>query len=239
MGAKTRYSIVALALVLALVAGVVAVQSDAIAQTSRTRMGWLLVDKLTVNTDADIADDLTVTDAATVGGALSVTGAASMGSTLAVTGQSTLDDIVQTINSVENVGVLPTVASASVAYTTTTALFTIADGEVWIIHDVLVNVTTNYDCTGDNCTFQIGDGNDANGLVDLVDAEIQAADTEVTGGAAGWQGYLSGTRGAYLANGGGFVYAPSGAAETIDFAMGGTDPAGGAATVYIIYTRLE
>jgi hypothetical protein len=230
MGKRTRVlTVVVMALVL-----VAAFATVANAQASRTRIAWLIADRLDVLGDATVGDDLTVTDDSTL------TDDVSIGGDLSVTGTSTLDDIAQTINSVENLGTLPTVASASVAYTTTTGLFTIGDGEVWIVHGVLVNVTTNYDCTGDDCTFQIGDGNDANGLVDLVDDEIQAADTEGTGFAAGWQGQLSATSGAYMAGtNGGFVYAPSGAAETIDFAMGGTDPAGGAATVYILYTRIE
>jgi hypothetical protein len=203
------------------------------AQSGRTRMGWVIADKLTVNSDADIADDLTVTDDATIGDDLTVTDDATVTGLLTAT-----EGVVQTINTAENTGLLPTIASASVAYTTTTGLFTIAEDEIWIVHDVLVNVTTNYDCTGDNCTFQIGDGNDPNGLVDLVDAELQAADTEGTGWAAGWQGQLAATKGAYLADSD-FVYAPSGDDETIDFAVGGTDPAGGAATVYIVYTRMQ
>jgi len=213
--------VVAMALIVAVVGGVGA-QSNYQQFWSNVQMMYDLV----VEDDVTIQGDLTVADDASIGGDLAVTGDSNYG-------------IDQTINSYENTGMLPTVISADVEYTTTASLITIPDGEVWIIHDVLVNVTDNYDCTGDNCTFQLGDGGDPNGLVDLLDAEIQAADTEVTGGAAGWQGYLSGTRGAYLADGGGFVYAPSGAAETIDFAMGGTDPAGGAATVYVIYTRIK
>jgi hypothetical protein len=117
-------------------------------------------------------------------------------------------------------------------------LWTVADGEIWIVHDVLIKVSSNFDCTGDDCTLKIGDGNDDNGLLDLVDAELQAADTEGTGFAAGWQGQLAATKGAYLVDSD-FVYAPSGAAETIDITIGGTSPAAGAATVYIIYTRVQ
>ena len=36
-------------------------------------------------------------------------------------------------------------------------------------------------------TLVIGDGNDADGFCVLADAELQAADTEGTGWAAGWQ----------------------------------------------------
>lgn len=144
----------------------------------------------------------------------------------------------------ENIGVLPTIATAAITHTQSGAIFTIADGEIWIVHDILVRVTTNFDCTGDDCTLTIGDGNDANGFIDLVDAEMQAADTEFTGAAAGWQGMHTGTRGVYFneatTNGAHrFVYAPSGGAETIDAVVGGTSPAAGAATIYVIYTRVQ
>lgn len=142
---------------------------------------------------------------------------------------------------VENIGV-PSIVTATIPYTPATgALFTIGSGETWIVHDVLVNVSTNFDCTGDDCVATIGDGNDPNGFIDLVDAEMQAADTEGTGFAAGWQGLSTGTRGVYLneatTNGAHrFVYA---SADTIDYVVGGTSPAAGEATVYLIYTRVE
>lgn len=159
----------------------------------------------------------------------------------------TLDDngsATQTINTAENVGMLPTIASASITSTTNGAIFTVADGEIWIVHDILVHVTTNFDCTGDDCTLTIGDGNDADGFITLTDAELQVADTEFTGAAAGWQGMAAATKGVYLDevttnSAHRFVYAPSGAAETIDAVVGGTSPTAGAATVYIIYTRLQ
>lgn len=130
---------------------------------------------------------------------------------------------------------LPTVASATIDYTdSSTALFTVPAGETWIVHDILVNITTNFDATGDDATYVIGDGDDPNGFVDLVDAELQTADTEITGGQAGWQGQLSGTKGAYLADGSFVVVG----AETIDGTCGGTSPAAGAGTAWIIYTRI-
>lgn len=103
-----------------------------------------------------------------------------------------------------------------------------------------VSVTTNFDCDGDDCTLQIGDDGDVNGLLDLADAELQTTDTEGTGAPAGWQGFMSSdTVGAYLAQGLGFVYL---GAQTIDIAIddtGATDPSAGAATVYIVYTRVQ
>ena len=153
------------------------------------------------------------------------------------------DDITQALGN-ENVGMLPTIQTVAVTYESDGAIFTIADGEVWIVHDILVDVGTNFDCTGDNCTLTIGDGNDADGFIVLADAQMQAADTEGAGFAAGWQGMSESTRGVYFdeatnASAHNFVYAPSGSAETIDIAIGGTSPAAGAATVYIVYTRIQ
>lgn len=152
-----------------------------------------------------------------------------------------VDGYIKSAVNLENIA-LPTVASAAITYASSGALFTIADGEIWFIHGVLVRVTTNFDCTGDDCTLTIGDGNDADGFIVLADAEMQAADTEGTGFAAGWQGLVPATQGVYIDAAAGstyFVYAPSGAAETIDIAIGGTSPAAGAGTVYVIYTRVQ
>ena len=68
-------------------------------------------------------------------------------------------------------------------------------------------------------TLTVGDGNDTDGFVVLADAELQAADTEATGYTAGWQGLIAATQGVYIDEAAGansFIYAPSGAAETID-----------------------
>lgn len=140
-----------------------------------------------------------------------------------------------TVVNEENIGV-PTMVSAAITYESDGALFTIGADEIWVIHGIWVNVTTNFDCTGNDCTLQIGDGGDANGLIDMVDAELQAAAVQVTGASAGWHGSMSATLGAYMADGM-FVYNPS-AAETIDITIGGTTPAAGAGTVYMLYTRL-
>lgn len=143
---------------------------------------------------------------------------------------------------IENIGAMPTIITATMPYTPASGtIATVGSGEIWIVHDVLVNVGTNFDCTGNDCVATIGDGNDPNGFIDLVDAEMQAADTEGTGFAAGWQGLSTGTRGVYLneatTNGAHrFVYA---GADTIDYAIGGTSPAAGSATVYVIYTRVQ
>jgi len=159
-------------------------------------------------------------------------------------GGATFTALLTTVVDVENFG-LPSVISTTVAYGSATGtVATIADGEIWIVHDVLVNVTANFNCTGDDCSFTVGDGNDADGFIVLADAELQAADTEFTGAAAGWQGLSAATRGVYLDevttnSAHRFIYAPSGAAETIDWVVGGTDPAAGSLDVYVIYTRIK
>lgn len=158
----------------------------------------------------------------------------------AVTGNVTGDltgHVTAAINT-ENVG-LPSVLSVPITYTTGTVA-TIADGEVWLVHAVFVETTTNFDCTGDDCTLIVGDGNDTDGFLAAADASIQAAFTEATGYQAGFYGIEAASGGAYtLDDGGPFVYAPSGSAETIDFAVGGTDPAAGDANIYVVYTRIQ
>jgi len=186
---------------------------------------------LTTSDDVTVTDDLSC-DVASVAG-LSASNNITVTGVISISGASGY----QTAFDTEHLR-LPTVSDVAVTYQSSGALWTIGDGEIWIVHSVLIDVGTNFDCTGDNCTLQIGDGNDTNGLLDLVDAEMQAADTEGTGFAAGWQGQLAATKGAYLVDSD-FVYAPSGSAETIDIAIGGTDPAAGAATVYLIYTRIQ
>lgn len=142
---------------------------------------------------------------------------------------------------VENRGGLPSVVTATVEYsmTTSTPVITIADGEIWLVVDVIYEVTTSFDCTGDDCTFDLGDSGDVDGLLDCADAQMQSGFTDYTGAPAGWGG-LDGSAptGAYIV-GGPHVYAPSGAAETIDVDIGGTTPAAGEAVVYIFYYRLQ
>lgn len=141
----------------------------------------------------------------------------------------------------------PTVATTSFTYTAaaggTVTLWTIAAGEIWIVHDIYCNITTDFDCTGEDCKVDIGDDTDPDGLCDLDDAELQAADTEVTGAPAGWQCMCSGdTIGAWFTSGRGFIYAPSGSAQTIDAVIdedSGETLSAGAATCYIVYTRIQ
>lgn len=149
----------------------------------------------------------------------------------------------------ENLGVLPSIATCSITYTAaaggTGACATVGDGEIWLVHGVIAHITENYACTGDDCTLVVGDGNDPDGFLVLADAELQTSDTEGTGFSAGWQGLVPATQGAYIDAAAGstyFVYAPSGAAETIDWLADegdGETLASGAATIYIVYTRLQ
>ena len=163
-------------------------------------------------------------------------------------GTTDIDGVLDAVVGTEHLG-MPSVVSTAITYTAaaggTGAVATIGDGEIWIVHDVFVNVTTNFDCTGDDATLVVGDGNDADGFIVLADAELQAADTEATGFAAGWQGLIAATQGAYIDEAAGansFIYAPSGAAETIDWLVdesSGESITAGAATIYVVYTRIQ
>lgn len=155
-----------------------------------------------------------------------------------------LNGIITNAANLEHIG-LPTWLTTAFTYTAaaggTVTLATIGAGEAWIIHDVRVEVTTNFAATGDDATLVIGDGNDTDGFCVLADAELQAADTEGTGWSAGWQCQVAATRGAYIDGLGGFVYDEA-STETIDAVISetsGTTLSGGAATVHILYTRIQ
>lgn len=189
---------------------------------------------------------LTVTDNALITGTLTVSGTSNfVGDVSSTTGAFTVADnlnvtgFVQIALNTENI-MLPSVITCTLAFGTATgSCATIADGEIWFVHKLFVRTTTDFDCTGNDCTLTIGDDLDVDGFITAVDAELQAAFTEATGFAAGWFGIENGSQGAYtLDDGGPFVYAPSGADQTIDYVIGGTNPAAGDATVYIIYTRV-
>lgn len=130
---------------------------------------------------------------------------------------------------------LPSIRSSTIT-TDTTDMFTVGATEIWFVHSFYCNFTSNFDCTGGNCTLVIGDGSDTDGFAVYVDAEMQTGDTEVTGAPAGWQGFGStDTVGAYLAQGLGFVYTNDG----IDADFGGTGVQNGSATCYIVYTKIH
>ena len=173
--------------------------------------------------DLALTDDLTVADDATITDALTVSGI--------MTGPAI---------GVENLR-LPTIETATIITTTDGALWTVGASEIWWIDRVFCNVTTNFDCSGDDCTIEIGlTGGDIDGFLDLDDAELQAADAEIAGLTAGWQGFGStDTRGAFFAAGGGVILGN----DTIDIKIednsATTNPTAGAATCYVVYTRLQ
>lgn len=153
----------------------------------------------------------------------------------------------------ENVGI-PSVVSTAITYTAAAGgsgtVATIGDGEIWFVHDILVHVTEEFDeDTGDGEVLIIGDGEDDNGFLDLDSTDLTATYNEgVTGHAAGWLGKIEGNVGVYFDPDGTdgfhnntFVYAPSGDDETIDWALtsDGNDLSQGAATIYVIYTRIQ
>lgn len=144
-------------------------------------------------------------------------------------------EITQGFNIV-NIGQIPSVLNAAITYQSTGALFTVPASEIWVVDRCIVRVDTNFDCTGDDCTMDIGDGGDADGFLNLADADLQAAATDYTGAAAGWQGIDGATPAGAYQIGGPHVYS---ATDTIDIAVGGTSPAAGAGEVYCFVTRLE
>jgi hypothetical protein len=136
---------------------------------------------------------------------------------------------------------LPTIESSTVITSSDGAMWTVGASEVWWIDRVFCNVTTNFDCTGDDCTIEIGlTGGDIDGFLDLDDGELQTTDAEIAGLTAGWQGFGStDTRGAFFAAGGGVILAN----DTIDIKIEDnsdqSNPTAGAATCYSFYTRLQ
>ncbi|MGD8499066.1 MAG: hypothetical protein PVJ86_00370 [Phycisphaerales bacterium] len=160
-------------------------------------------------------------------------------------GNTTLTGYVSQSIDTENI-MLPSVVSTAITYTAAAGgngtVATIADGEIWFVHAVFVRTTTNFDADGDDATLTIGDGNDADGFIVAADAQLQATFTEATGFAAGWYGIENGSAGAYTTDDGGpFVYAPSGGAETIDWVVdetSGETLSAGEATIYVVYTRI-
>lgn len=146
----------------------------------------------------------------------------------------------------ENLGTMPTIVTTAITYTAgaggTGTIATVTDGEIWWVHRVIVNVTTDWDVTaGDDATMDIGDGGDVDGFLNLADADLQIAAVDYTGAQAGWQGIDGATPAGVYSIGGPHIYAPSGADETIDWAVGATgdDLTAGEATIYVVYTRLQ
>jgi hypothetical protein len=204
-----------------------------------------------------VGDDLYVTDDALVGGDLTVTGALAYGTAitngviggdLTVSGRLTTTTGLGGVVNADNI-MLPSIATKVVNWTAATGytgtVLSMPEGSLYLIHGVLISLTNNFDCTGDDCVMQVGDGNDVDGFIVLADAELQVADTEGTGFAAGWEGMSAATLGAYLQgtnyNLQSFVYNNT-SAETIDVYLNettGNTFSAGKATIYVIYTRIR
>ena len=158
-------------------------------------------------------------------------------------GAVNLDGVITNADGLEHM-MLPSYATAAFTYTAaaggTVNLFSIGAGEEWLVHKIVVEVTSNWNCTGDDCVVLIGDGGDNDGFCVLADAELQTADTEGTGWEAGWQCQVAATRGVYQDGTGGFIYDDA-SAETIDafISAAGNDLSAGAATAHIWYTRIQ
>lgn len=136
----------------------------------------------------------------------------------------------------ENI-ILPSVQKTTLSYSVASGgVFTSTAGEIFEIVSVYYEVKTNFDCTGDDCTLTVGDGNDADGFINAADANLQTTFADYTGAPAGWGG-LDGSapKGAYLVGGSQIIDG----AETIDYAIGGTSPAAGSVDVYVVYRRLQ
>lgn len=254
---KTRLALVVIALLLVTVLLMVGCQEEEPALQGRVREDWVITKKLTVQEGgAEIQSSLTMDDVLDMNGKkidLDVDADTSItadtddqvdveigGADELVITASTMDVADMLIDQdidVENLGGLPTIDSASVITTSTDgALWTVGASEIWFVYAVYCEVTTNFDCTGDDCTLIIGDGNDTDGFLVLNDAEMQTTDAEFTGAPAGWKGLHTDSMGAYLSGLAPFVYDGT---DTIDVDVGGTDPAAGEATCYVVYQRVQ
>jgi hypothetical protein len=195
--------------------------------------GNLAVGNGTPSTTLD-GEDAYIEGTLEVDGALNFDGNADIAGTLTVGGVTTVP------TDTEHIG-LYTVDAAAVITTTDGALWTVGATEVWYIERVICHVTTNFDCDGDDCTIEIGlTGGDIDGFLDLDDGELQAADAEIAGLPAGWQGFGgTDTRGAFFAAGGGVIMTN----DTIDIKIEdnstSNDPTAGAATCYVVYLRVQ
>lgn len=146
------------------------------------------------------------------------------------------------------IGVPFTITAAINFDTASGAIATIPDGEVWVVQRVWFRTTTDWDGNG---TVAIGDGSDPDGFLALSNTALDPAYNE-SGAVTGW---TTGTAG--LKDGGGAqncagvyqwdgtnderlqkLYAPSGAAETIDATVTTGTSTAGAGVCYIHAIRL-
>jgi hypothetical protein len=224
----------------------------------RTQFAYIDVGRANVDADLDVGDDITADDDLTVSGDAAITGVATLTGNLDansdadIDGTANLDEVdidgvLNLATELEHVGT-PSILTQAITYTagagTSGTLATISDGEIWLIHGVFIQTTTTFtDAAGNDETFTIGDGNDADGFLSAASTQLASDFTEATGFAAGFYGIENGSQGAYtLDDGGPFVYAPSGSAETIDYELAsgaGDDIGAGALTMYVVYTRIQ
>lgn len=201
----------------------------------------MVVDSLALGNILEVRDAATPVFTVNDGGAIVVAAGVD------VDGTADLDEV--DIDGVTNIAVgtehigTKTIWSTAITYTAAAGgsgtVATIGASEVWIVHDVYANITTDFDCTGDDTTLVIGDGDDPNGFCDLADAELQTADTEGTGYSAGWQCQVAATIGVYGEENSDFIYDGT---ETIDWLLdegSGETITAGAATIYVVYTRVQ
>jgi len=183
-----------------------------------------------------------------VDGAVQLDGAVVNASTTQLVGAVNLDGAVDLDGVVTNADglehrMMETYATQAFTWTAssggTVTLFTVGASEQWYVRSLLIEVTTNFDATGDDVTLDIGDGNDADGFCVLVDAELQTADTEGTGFAAGWQCQVAATRGVYQDGTGGFMYDGTDTIDAVIAETSGATITAGAATAHIWYTRID
>lgn len=226
------------------VPGVASVEPQALAPVGSRHQfpGTIITDYGIFSEDTEVRDTLTVD---TIGEYTSAAGV-TVDSVGLKDGGATLSGGLTLPAEVEHV-VAPTVLTEAITYTAgagvTGTLATIADGEIWIVYDVFIQTTTTFtDTAGDDETFTIGDGSDADGFLSATSTELASDFTEATGYAAGFFGLENGSNGAYTVDEGIFVYAPSGSDETIDYALAsgaGDDIGAGALTMYLVYRRIQ
>lgn len=152
----------------------------------------------------------------------------------------------------------PIWTSASFTYTAATGfdngtVVLVPAGQIWAVHSVLAQTTTDVACTGDDETFVVGDATDADGFLSLTHTHLDNAYTASDGFAAGWSGILTDTQGVYLddwdavlgsSNTNSFIYDNS--AGTVPITMTATLSEGsgesitaGEFTVWVQYSILE
>lgn len=139
---------------------------------------------------------------------------------------------------------VPTYATASFTYTSaaggTVDLFTIPAGQIWMVADLRVRITEDFAATGDDSILLIGDDANDDGYCENV-AAYDATHQIDSGWPLGWV-CEGGQKGSYINPqniGGSFpAEGPTDITVTID-ETSGESITSGAATVYLLYTRIQ